>query len=76
MVAELMHKPITLDEAARSRAADSVSGKIVIEFDADSDGNVRRRSRVITIETKKSGGQSETETITETLERHSTGVAI
>ncbi len=69
VVGEIVHKPIALDAALRERAADAVTGTIMIEFETDAAGNVYRRSRVTTIVTKKPSGQSETETVTETLER-------
>ena len=68
-VGEIMNKPTTLDAALRQRARETVSGTISVAFETDSDGNVRRRTKVTKLEIKGPDGQPETETVTETLER-------
>jgi hypothetical protein len=66
---EIMNKPVTLDAAFRERARETVSGTISVEFETDSAGDVRRRIKVTKLDMKEPDGQSETETVTETLER-------
>lgn len=69
VVGELMNKPVTLDAALGERAKAAVSGTISITFNADSTGNARRRTKVTKLQTKGPDGRSETETVTEILER-------
>lgn len=69
VVGEIMHKPVTFDAAFQRRAKDVVSGTIAVEFETDSAGEPFRRSRIKKIDVKGSDGQSETETVTEILER-------
>jgi len=66
---EIVNTPVTLDAALRERARQTVSGTISVAFEADAAGNVRRRTKVTKLEIKKPDGGSETETVTETLER-------
>jgi hypothetical protein len=68
-VGEIMKKPVTLDAALRERARETVSGTISVAFDTDSAGNVRRRTKVTKLDIKGPDDRSETETVTETLER-------
>jgi len=69
VVGEVMKKPVTLDAALRERAKETVSGTISVAFETDSAGNVRRRTKVTELDIKGPDGRSETETVTETLER-------
>lgn len=69
-VAELSRKIVTAEDARRAHADEAISGTIAITFDTDSAGEVRRRTRIITIKSVNQDGRSETRTITETLERH------
>jgi hypothetical protein len=69
VVGEIMNKPVSLDAALHERAKEVVSGTISIAFETDRAGNVRRRTKVTKLDIKASDGQSETETVTETLER-------
>jgi hypothetical protein len=64
-----MNKPVTLDAALHERARETVSGTISVVFETDSAGNVRRRTKVTKLDIKGPDGRSETETVTETLER-------
>ena len=68
-VGEVMNKPVTLDAALRKRAREIVWGTFSVTFETDSAGNVRRRTRVTKLDIKAPDGQSETVTVTETLER-------
>jgi len=68
-VGEIMRKPVTLDAALRERAKESVSGTISVTFDTDSARNVRWRTKVTKVETKGPDGRSESQTVTETVER-------
>jgi hypothetical protein len=69
VVGEIMEKPVSLDTALHDRAGEVVSGTISVTFDADLGGNVRRRTRVTKLNIKRPDGRSETQTVTETLER-------
>jgi hypothetical protein len=69
VVGEIMNKPVTLDAALRERARETVSGTISVAFETDSAGNVRRRTKVTKLDIEGPDGRSETETVTETLER-------
>jgi hypothetical protein len=66
---EILRRPVTLDAALHARSNEIVSGTISVAFDTDSAGNVRRRTRVTRLEIKEPDGQSETQTISETLVR-------
>ncbi len=69
VVGEIMKKPVTLDAALRERERETVSGTISVAFETDSAGNVHHRTRVTKLDIKGPDGSSETETVTETLER-------
>jgi hypothetical protein len=69
VVAELNKKALTLEAALRARSAETISGTIIITFDTDSAGEVRRRTRVTKLEIKGPGQRVETQTVTETRER-------
>jgi hypothetical protein len=69
VVGEIMKKPVSLDAALRERAREIVSGTISVTFETDPTGNVRLRTKVTKLETMEPDGRSETETVTETLER-------
>jgi hypothetical protein len=60
---------VSLDAALRQRAREVVSGTISVEFEVDPAGNVRRRTKVTKLDIKGPDGRTETETITEALER-------
>jgi hypothetical protein len=69
VVGEIMNKPVSLDAALRERAKETVSGTISVTFETDQAGSVRRRTKVTKLDIAGSDGRSETETVTETLER-------
>jgi len=69
VVAEITRKSLTLDAALRARSAEQISGTIIISFDTDSAGQVRRRTKITRLEIKGADGKSETQTVTETVER-------
>lgn len=69
VVGEIMKKPVTLEAALHEHAAEIVAGTISVVFDTDPDGNVRRRTKVTTLDTKHPDGHTETRSVTETLER-------
>lgn len=66
---EILRKPVTLDAALRARAQETVTGTVRVEFETDSGGDVRRRTKVTKLDITMPDGQSETQTVTETLER-------
>jgi hypothetical protein len=69
VVGEIMNKPVSLDAALRERARENVSGTISVEFETDPAGDVRRRTKVTKLDITGPDGRSETDTVTETLER-------
>jgi len=69
VVGEIRRKPKTMDVALRERVKETVSGTISVAFQTDAAGNVRRRTKVTKLDIKLPDGGSETETVTETLER-------
>jgi hypothetical protein len=69
VVGEVMHKPVAIDAALSKRANETISGTVSITFETDSTGNVRRRTKITKLDIKNADGQSERETVTETLER-------
>jgi hypothetical protein len=69
VVGEMLKKPVSLDAALRERAKEIVSGTISVTFETDPGGNVRRRTKVTKLDITGPEGLSETETVTETLER-------
>jgi hypothetical protein len=68
-VGEMMNKPVSLDAALLERAGEIVSGTISVAFETDQAEIVRRRTKVTKLDIKKANGRSETQTVTETLER-------
>jgi hypothetical protein len=69
VVGEIVKKPVSLDEALRKRAREIISGTISVAFETDSAGNVRSRTKVTKLDITEPDRTSETQTITETLER-------
>ena len=69
VVGEIMKKPVTLEAAVRERSKETVSGNIEVTLETDANGRVWRRTRVTRLETKKPDGGSESQTVTQTLER-------
>jgi hypothetical protein len=68
-VGEMMNKPLSLDEALRERMKEIVSGTISVTFETDPAGDVHRRTKVTKVNVTGPDGRTETETVTETLER-------
>jgi hypothetical protein len=69
VVGEIMKKPVSLDAALAKRAMEVISGTILVTFEMDSVGNVRRRIKVTKLDISAPNGPSETQTVTETLAR-------
>jgi hypothetical protein len=69
VVGEIMKKPVSIEAALHEHAAEIVSGTISVVFDTDPDGNVRRRTKVTKLDIKRPDGRTETQSVTETLER-------
>jgi hypothetical protein len=69
VMAELSKKPLTLDAAIRARSSETVSGTISIYFDTDALKQVQRRTKVTKQKIARANGKSETQNITETVER-------
>jgi hypothetical protein len=70
-VGELMKKPVSFDEALAQRSKDNISGTMSLTVNMDSGGSLRRRTKVTTLETRHPDGTTESEMVTETLERRS-----
>lgn len=68
-VAELMHKPLTLDAALKAHEAEKVTGTITTTFDLDTAGRARRRTRVRMVQITWPNGRIDTQTVTETVAR-------
>lgn len=68
-VGEMMQKPVTFETALAERAKEAVSGTILVTFDTDPAGGVRRRTTVSRVEIREPDGRSRTQTVTETVER-------
>lgn len=68
-VGEIMKKPVTLEAALRKRANEDVSGTITTTFDTDRSGEILRRTRVTKLKITTPDGESESRTVTETVER-------
>jgi hypothetical protein len=69
VVGEIMQKPVSLEVALHQRAGEVVSGTISVAIETDPAGTARHRTRVTKLDTTGSDGHSETQTVTETLER-------
>lgn len=69
VVGEIMKKPVSLEAARRKREGEVISGMISVTFEADSAGNARRRTKVTNLNINGPDGPSETQTVTEVLER-------
>lgn len=69
VVGEIMKKPVSLDAALLERAKEMVTGTISVTFVTDPAGDLRRRTKVTKLDIRRPDGRSETETVTETLER-------
>ncbi len=66
---DLLNEPVTLEEALAKRAMEAVTGTITVTLDADLEGNVWQRTRVVEVETKLADGRHEISTAIETVER-------
>lgn len=69
IIGEITRKPVSRDAALAERAKEAVSGTIEVTIDADAAGNLRRLTKVTKLQTKKTDGTVQTETVTETIER-------
>lgn len=66
---DILNKPVSLEAALRERAKENVSGTVSVTFETDPAGHLRRRTKVTQLNITGPDGGSETETVTETLER-------
>ena len=69
VVGEIMKKPVSLEAALHERAGEIVSGSISVAFEMDPAGTAHKRTKVMKLDIKRPDGRSETQTVTETLER-------
>lgn len=70
VVGEISQEPVSLDAALKKRTAEQVSGTIAITVETDASGQARRRSSTTKIEIRGADGRRESQTRTETIERH------
>ncbi|MBC9032753.1 hypothetical protein IAG41_10155 [Sphingomonas sp. JC676] len=68
VVAEISKKPLARETAIKVHKTEDISGTIKVRFDTDAAGNVRRRTKVVTLSIRQGEGV-ETRTTTEILER-------
>lgn len=66
-VAELMHKPLTLETALNNHETETITGTITITFDLDATGQALGRTRVKVVQIAWANGRVDTQTVTETL---------
>jgi hypothetical protein len=69
ILGEIMKKPVSLETALHERAEEVISGTISVAFETNPGGNARRRTRVTKLDIERPDGRSETQIVTETLER-------
>jgi hypothetical protein len=69
IVAQMLGKPKTLDEALRARSSEAVSGTITVTINTDGSGQVRQRAELVKLTIKSPDGKVETKSRTETVER-------
>jgi hypothetical protein len=69
VLGELINKPVSLNAALRERAGEKISGTILVTFETDPAGNLRRRIKVTRLNITRADDRAGTETVTETLSR-------
>lgn len=69
VIAEMLHKPLSRDDAVRAHSNEDISGTISVTFETDPDGQPWRRTTVTKTVIKGTDGKVETRTTTETLTR-------
>ena len=62
---DLMNEPVTLEDALASRAKEVVTGTISVTLNADLEGTVWRRTRVLEVDIRLADGSHESRTTTE-----------
>jgi hypothetical protein len=70
VVGAILKEPVSPDAALEARRKDRIEGTISITLEADPGGAIRRRVRVVRLQTVRADGSTEIETQTETVERH------
>lgn len=69
ITAQIMNRELT-DEAARNaRAAEEITGSIRVAFQTDADGQIYRKTRVVSLETRLADGSVEISTSSQELSR-------
>lgn len=69
VVGEISGEPLSLEEALSTHASEQITGTITITFEADTAGDIQRRTKVAKVEIRTSDGVVETRRLTETVER-------
>lgn len=74
VVAEIMQRPLSLNEAIRERSKDVVTGTVLVTFETDPAGDVWRKTTVTRLRTKQPDGKIEDDTTKVTIERNRVSV--
>lgn len=69
IVAQLMGKELTLQEALAARSAEEITGTLTVTFETDHLGRIRQRTTLAEIKTVGANGLEETSTNTQTVNR-------
>jgi hypothetical protein len=69
VIAEILRRPLTHDDAVRSHVDEDISGTICILFDVNPDGQPWRRTMVTKTAIKGTDGKLQTRITTETITR-------
>jgi hypothetical protein len=69
VLAEIMKRPLTLDDALRARSNEDVSGSVSITIDVNSTGSILGRTKVIKLKTSKPNGAIAQRITTEIVKR-------
>lgn len=69
VLAEIMKKPLTLDDALRARSNENVSGSVSITIDVSSTGSILGRTKVIKLKTSELNGAIAQRITTEIVKR-------
>lgn len=64
-----MNEPVKLEAALQERSEDIVTGTISVTFETDTTGTPKRRTKITKLTTQRPDGVTETEVISESIER-------
>jgi hypothetical protein len=69
VVGEILRKPVTLEDALRERAKMVAIGTVVVTFNVDAKGAVRRKAKITKTQIQDADGSSISRTATQTIDR-------